>query len=84
MQYEFESDPFPQIEYDRKLLAKANQEINGLNSKLKILTAERDSWKDAWLKQRLATGKAWWEGYRKAFTYCEVVPSPIPYLETKK
>lgn len=84
MQYAIESDPFPQSEYYKKRLTEADQEIKGLKSKIKSLTVEKDSWKDAWIKQRLATGKAWWEGYRKAFTYCKDIPSPIPYLETKK
>lgn len=98
MTYTVEPDPFPEIDYKarardwflevKKELKKEEalrQEIYGLKSDIVRLTSERDSWKDAWFKQRLATGKAWWEGYRKAFTYIRSsIPYPIPYLGTKK
>lgn len=48
-------------------------EIVRLSDKVKLLeaevtkrTAERDSWKDAWYRQRDATGIAWWQGYKNA------------------
>jgi hypothetical protein len=55
----------------------------GLLSKIETLTKERDSWKEAWYVQRLATGKAWWEGYRKGISVVKVFvrEMKIPYLE---
>jgi hypothetical protein len=95
MKYIVEPDPFPEIEYYKanartwflevKKEQALHQEIQGLKSEIVRLMGERDLWKDAWFKQRLATGKAWWEGYRKAFTYIRSsIPYSIPYLGTKK
>lgn len=43
------------------------------------LTKERDEWHDAWAKQRIVTGKAYWDGYRQAQKVMRNLLDNFPY-----
>lgn len=46
---------------------------------IKQLIKERDDWHDAWAKQRIATGKAYWEGYAQAQKVMLKLLNNFPY-----
>jgi len=46
------------------------------------LKRERDFWHDAWVEQRLATGRAYWAGYEQAQAVMRRLLDDFPY--TKK
>lgn len=43
------------------------------------LTKERDEWHDAWAKQRILTGKAYWDGYAQAQKVMQNFLNNFPY-----
>jgi len=53
---------------------------------LERATRERDEWHDAWAQQRLATGRAYWDGYRTAIERVRLflMPGNFPYTGDRK
>ncbi len=51
-------------------------------TELERLKRERDEWHDAWVEQRLATGRAYWQGYEQAQRVMRRLLDDFPY--TKK
>lgn len=43
------------------------------------LTKERDEWHDAWAKQRILTGEAYWNGYAQAQKVMQNFLNNFPY-----
>lgn len=51
-------------------------------TELERLKRERDEWKEAWFRQREATGIAYWQGYEQAQVVMRRLLNDFPY--TKK
>lgn len=47
------------------------------------LTKERDEWHDAWAKQRILTGEAYWNGYAQAQKAMQNFLNNFPYSTNK-